>query len=67
LPLLGPLQYVNNAITMPAYSPLLLTLVNFYESMNTLNMTQQLPKGWKSGNYSTTGRPYYINIYNNKG
>jgi hypothetical protein len=30
-------------------------------------MTQQLPEGWKSGNCSTTGRPCYINIYNDKG
>ena len=52
---------------MPAHSPLLPTLVNFYESVNTLNMTQQLPEGWKSGNCSTTGRPCYINIYNDKG
>ena len=29
-------------------------------------MAQQLPKEWKSGNCSTTRRPCYINIYNNK-
>jgi hypothetical protein len=26
----------------------------------------QLPEGYKSGSCTTTGRPYYINIYNNK-
>jgi hypothetical protein len=30
-------------------------------------MTQQLPEGWKSGDCLTTGRPCYINIYNDKG
>jgi hypothetical protein len=29
-------------------------------------MTHQLPEGWKSGTCSATGRPCYINIYNDK-
>jgi len=35
-------------------------------SANTLNMTQKLPEGWKSGSDITTGRLYYISIHNNK-
>ena len=57
-------QRAYNASALPILYPLKFTGVcGSYEPLMAL---PQLPKGYKSGSCTTTGRPYYINVYNNK-
>ena len=55
---------VYNANILPILCPL--KSASICGSYKPLIAPPQLPKGYRSGNYTVTRRPYYINIYNNK-
>ncbi len=59
---------VYNANALPNALPILCPLkpASICGSYKPSIIPPQLPKGYKSGNCTATGWPYYINIYNNK-
>ena len=55
---------VYNVNILPILYPL--KSASICSSYKPLMAPPQLPKGYRSGNYTVTKQPYYINIYNNK-
>ena len=58
------LVYIYNANILPILYPF--KSVSIYSNYKPLIAPPQLPKGYRSGNYTVTKQPYYINIYNNR-